>query len=102
MRQMLNITLISQFPYMCFLHFNQTGKLTLQPTKEIISLYMPATVVPKIGLCQKKKKLLLSILFDYILNLELAHQWILCSEWVPSEQESKQLKKTSTPLQFFN
>ncbi len=23
----------------------------------------------------------------------LAHQWILCSEWVPSEWESKQLKK---------
>ncbi len=25
----------------------------------------------------------------------LAHQWILCSEWVPSEWESKQLLKTS-------
>ncbi len=25
----------------------------------------------------------------------LAHQWILCSEWVPSEWESKQLIKTS-------
>ncbi len=25
----------------------------------------------------------------------LAHQWILCSEWVPSELESKQLIKTS-------
>ncbi len=25
----------------------------------------------------------------------LAHQWILCSEWVPSESESKQLLKTS-------
>ncbi len=25
----------------------------------------------------------------------LAHQWILCSEWVPSEGESKQLIKTS-------
>ncbi len=25
----------------------------------------------------------------------LAHQWILCSEWVPSERESKQLIKTS-------
>ncbi len=24
----------------------------------------------------------------------LAHQWILCSEWVPSEWESKQLIKT--------
>ncbi len=23
-----------------------------------------------------------------------AHQWILCSEWVPSEGESKQLTKT--------
>ncbi len=32
----------------------------------------------------------------------LAHQWMLCSEWVPSEWESKQLIKTSqwsTPLQ---
>ncbi len=25
----------------------------------------------------------------------LAHQWILCSEWVPSEWESKQMIKTS-------
>ncbi len=25
----------------------------------------------------------------------LAHQWIICSEWVPSEWESKQLIKTS-------
>ncbi len=25
----------------------------------------------------------------------LAHQWILCSEWVPSEWESKQLINTS-------
>ncbi len=25
----------------------------------------------------------------------LAHQWILCSEWVPSERECKQLIKTS-------
>ncbi len=25
----------------------------------------------------------------------LAQQWILCSEWVPSEWESKQLIKTS-------
>ncbi len=25
----------------------------------------------------------------------LAHQWTLCSEWVPSEWESKQLIKTS-------
>ncbi len=25
----------------------------------------------------------------------LAYQWILCSEWVPSEWESKQLIKTS-------
>ncbi len=25
----------------------------------------------------------------------LAHQWMLCSEWVPSESESKQLIKTS-------
>ncbi len=25
----------------------------------------------------------------------LAHQWMLCSEWVPSEWESKQLIKTS-------
>ncbi len=25
----------------------------------------------------------------------LSHQWILCSEWVPSEWESKQLIKTS-------
>ncbi len=25
----------------------------------------------------------------------LAHQWILCSEWVPSEWESKQLWKCS-------
>ncbi len=25
----------------------------------------------------------------------LAHQWVLCSEWVPSEWESKQLIKTS-------
>ncbi len=35
----------------------------------------------------------------------LAHQWILCSEWVPSEWESKQLIKTSkqpTPLQYTN
>ncbi len=24
-----------------------------------------------------------------------AHQWIFCSEWVPSEWESKQLIKTS-------
>ncbi len=24
----------------------------------------------------------------------LAHQWILCSEWVPSESESKQLIET--------
>ncbi len=28
-------------------------------------------------------------------NLALDHQWILCSEWVPSEWESKQLIKTS-------
>ncbi len=27
--------------------------------------------------------------------LSLAHQWILCSEWVPSEWEFKQLLKTS-------
>ncbi len=26
---------------------------------------------------------------------QLAHQWIFCSEWVPSEWESKQLIKTS-------
>ncbi len=35
----------------------------------------------------------------------LAHQWILCSDWVPSEWESKQLIKTSkqpTPLQYTN
>ncbi len=39
----------------------------------------------------------------------LAHQWILCSEWVPSEWESKQLiknitiiHKLSTPLQSTN
>ncbi len=25
----------------------------------------------------------------------LAHQWMLCSEWVPSEWESKQLIKTA-------
>ncbi len=27
--------------------------------------------------------------------ISLADQWILCSEWVPSEWESKQLIKTS-------
>ncbi len=27
--------------------------------------------------------------------ISLSHQWILCSEWVPSEWESKQLMKTS-------
>ncbi len=35
----------------------------------------------------------------------LAHQWILCSEWVPSEWESKQLIKTTvihtTPVHQF-
>ncbi len=28
----------------------------------------------------------------------LAHQWILCSEWVPSEWESKQLIKNITVI----
>ncbi len=35
-----------------------------------------------------------SDLEKYIITL-LAHQWMLCSEWVPSEWESKQLIKTS-------
>ncbi len=30
----------------------------------------------------------------------LDHQWILCSEWVPSEWESKQLIKASQKLFF--
>ncbi len=41
--------------------------------------------------------------------VSLAHQWILCSEWVPQEWESKQLIKNktiiykwSTPLQSIN
>ncbi len=42
-------------------------------------------------------------LFVYLMGTEsekcsiasLAHQWMLCSEWVPSEWESKQLIKTS-------
>ncbi len=29
------------------------------------------------------------------INASLAHHWIPCSEWVPSEWESKQLIKTS-------
>ncbi len=46
------------------------------------------------------KKLLVFLLMGA--NLEkyritsLAHQWILCSEWVPSEWESKQLIKNIT------
>ncbi len=32
----------------------------------------------------------------------LAHQWILCSEWVPSEVESKQLKKTNFSKSWTN
>ncbi len=32
---------------------------------------------------------------EFVSSLELTHQWILCSEWVPSEQESNQLIKTS-------
>ncbi len=28
--------------------------------------------------------------------LSLTHQWMLCSEWVPSEWQSKQLKKKKT------
>ncbi len=28
-------------------------------------------------------------------SITLAQQWMLCSEWVPSEWESKQLIKTS-------
>ncbi len=33
--------------------------------------------------------------FIYLIIISLAHQWILCSEWVPSEWESKQLIKSS-------
>ncbi len=32
----------------------------------------------------------------------LAHQWMLCSEWVPSEWESKQLIKTSQSQSYFS
>ncbi len=29
------------------------------------------------------------------ISRNIAHQWILCSEWVPSDWVSKELKKTS-------
>ncbi len=32
----------------------------------------------------------------------LAHQWILCSEWVPSEWEFRQLIKTSSNASLYN
>ncbi len=32
---------------------------------------------------------------EKVIIASLAHQWIICSEWVPSEWESKQLLKTS-------
>ncbi len=38
---------------------------------------------------------ILSVKKKHTFTFLLAHQWILCSEWVPSEWESKQLIKTS-------
>ncbi len=47
----------------------------------------------------KKKKIIYIYLVSVILGLQfkttIVHQWILYSEWVPSEWESKQLIKTS-------
>ncbi len=34
--------------------------------------------------------------------VSLAHQWILCSEWVPQEWESKKLIKTNNNLQVIH
>ncbi len=36
--------------------------------------------------------------FDKFSITSLAHQWILCSEWVPSEWESKQLIQNTIPV----
>ncbi len=41
-----------------------------------------------------KKNIFIGTDFEKFSITSLAHQWILCSEWVPSEWESKQLIKT--------
>ncbi len=63
------------YPKMCW---KFTHAQTIQDVDEFLHLFFIRTDLEKFNIAS------------------LAHQWILCSEWVPSEWESKQLIKTST------
>ncbi len=62
---------------------------------------LKAIVHPKMKMSSRAGEFVSSWGLEKCVSASVSQQWMLCSEWVPSEWESKQLIKTSqsTPLQ---
>ncbi len=95
-------------PPTCLFFFQETlsGRLSDQQSecKYYLRFIKKSLILILFTSPKKKKKLLKFTHFEAIQDLKfsitwLAQQWILCSEWVPSEWESKQLIRT---LQSYN